>query len=99
MLPSHHELLQQVALFRNVLPGTLQAIQKMSTARAVEEDSFFFHQEDEATHLYVLTGGRVKLHQVTVDGQQVALRMIAPGMMFGGIALLQPGKGYPASAQ
>jgi CRP-like cAMP-binding protein len=98
MLPPHQELIQQVALFRGALPGTLEAIRAMSTPRAVEEDSFFFQQEDPATHLYVLTNGRVKLHQVTVDGQQVALRVITPGMLFGGIAILQPDSGYPASA-
>jgi CRP-like cAMP-binding protein len=98
MLPAHQELLQQVALFRKVLPGTLEAILAMSMPRAVEEDSFFFQQEDPSTYLYVLTSGRVKLHQVTVDGQQVALRVIMPGMLFGGIAILQPGSGYPASA-
>jgi len=99
MSPSRLELLQQVALFQGVQHPTLEAIQALSTPRAVEEDSFFFHEGDPATNLYVLTDGRVKMTQVTVDGQQVALRMIAPGMMFGGAAILNSDHGYPASAQ
>jgi CRP-like cAMP-binding protein len=99
MSPGSLELLQQVALFQRVRPATLEAIQAMSTPRTVEEDSYFFHEGDPATHLYVLADGRVKMSQVTVDGQQVALRMIAPGMMFGGAAILNPDHGYPASAQ
>ncbi len=99
MSPGSLELLQQVALFQRVGRATLDAIQATSTPRAVEEDSFFFHEEDPATHLYVLTHGRVKMSQVTVDGQQVALRMIVPGMMFGGVAILSADSRYPASAQ
>jgi CRP-like cAMP-binding protein len=99
MSPDRLALLQQVVLFQGVQRPTLEAIQALSTPRAAEEDSFFFHEGDPATHLYVLTDGRVKLSQVTVDGQQVALRMIAPGMLFGGVAILNPERGYPASAQ
>jgi CRP-like cAMP-binding protein len=99
MTAGDKELLDKVALFHKVQPATLEAIRTTGIPRSVEEDSFYFHQEDPATHVYVLTSGRVKLHQVTIDGQQVALRVIAPGMMFGGIALLQPGSGYPAAAQ
>lgn len=102
MLASNLDLLRRVALFQNAQPGTLEAIDQLSIPRRVEQDSFFFQQEDPATHLYVLTGGRVKLSQVTVDGQQVTLRMIVPPMMFGAVAMLgkdSQGEGYPASAQ
>lgn len=100
------ELLRRVALFQSAQPTTLEAIARLSTPRAVEQDSYFFMQEDPASHLYVLTRGRVKLLQVTLDGQQVALRMITPSMMFGAVAILarrsgtieRAGDGYPASA-
>lgn len=71
----------------------------LSQLRAVEEGSFFFMQGDEARHMYVLTQGRIKLTQVSTDGQQVGLRMIVPPQMFAGIAILNPQKGYPVSAE
>jgi CRP-like cAMP-binding protein len=37
--------------------------------------------------------------QYTPNGQQIALRMITPGETYGGIALLNPAAGYPATAQ
>ena len=106
MPSSNIALLRQVALFQQVSEGTLEAIDRLSTPRLVESDSYFFHQEDPATHLYILTQGRVKLHQVTLDGQQVTLRMITPIMTFGAVAILKSDPvaqdglpaGYPASA-
>jgi CRP-like cAMP-binding protein len=65
----------------------------------VEEDGFFFQQGDPAGRLYVLTTGRVRLTQVSLDGQLVILRLIIPGQMFGAIGLAQAGADYPISAQ
>jgi CRP/FNR family transcriptional regulator, nitrogen oxide reductase regulator len=48
--------------------------------------------------VYVLHLGRVKLTQSTPEGQQVLLRFIGPGEMFGPTAVLQ-GQPYPVSAQ
>jgi CRP-like cAMP-binding protein len=65
----------------------------------VEEGSFFFMQGDEARHMYILTGGQTKLTQLSPDGQQVIIRVMSPGQMFAGIAILNPQKGYPVSAE
>ena len=37
--------------------------------------------------------------QLTPSGQQITLRMMTPGQTFGGIAMLNPKAGYPATAQ
>jgi CRP/FNR family transcriptional regulator, nitrogen oxide reductase regulator len=91
--------LQQVALFQDVPVPVLEQIAAISMSRAVEEGGFFFLQGDESRYLYVLTAGRVKLTQTTVDGQQVAMRMIGPGEMFAGTAILGRGSGYPVTAE
>ena len=56
-------------------------------------------QGDEVRHMYVLTAGQVKLTQLSPDGQQVVMRMVAPAQMFAGIAILRSKKGYPVSAE
>ena len=91
--------LQSVDLFHNLPEAALKELAALSQPRAVEEGSFFFMQGDEARHMYVLTQGRVKLTQVSVDGQQVGMRMVVPPQMFAGVALLNPQKGYPVSAE
>jgi CRP-like cAMP-binding protein len=37
--------------------------------------------------------------QITPNGQQITLRIMTPGQTYGGIALLNPHAGYPATAQ
>lgn len=96
---SYIAFLQKVSLFDSLPESALKEIAALSRPRAVEEGSFFFMQGDEARHMYVLTRGRVKLTQVSADGQQVVLHMVVPNQMFAGIAILSPVKGYPVSAE
>lgn len=92
-------LLSRSSLFRDAQPGLLQTILERSLQRSVETGSYFFLQGDPATHAYVLVAGRVKMLQITPNGQQIILRIMTPGQTFGGIAMLNPPDGYPATAQ
>lgn len=55
-------------------------------------------QGDPAVYAYVLLQGRVKMAQITPSGQQITMRIMLPGDTFGGVALLSPQAGYPATA-
>ena len=90
---------RQSSLFQNIGPQALDTALALGISRSVEENGFFFMQGDPATHAYILLQGRVKMLQVTPNGQQITLRIMTPGQTYGGIALLQPSSGYPASAQ
>jgi CRP-like cAMP-binding protein len=91
--------LQRVALFQKFTPSELSEILELGHMRRIEEGGFFFHQGDQADHIYVLTDGRVHLGQVTPDGQQIILRVITPGRMFGAVGVAIPGSVCPAAAQ
>lgn len=93
------EFLRSVALFESLPDPALEELFATAHPRTVEAGGFFFMQGDEARHMYVLTQGRVKLTQVSAEGQQVGMRMVAAGQMFAGIAILSPKKGYPVSAE
>ena len=93
------ELVRQSSLFGEVSPNGFTQIMETGVSRSIEEDGFFFMQGDPATHAYVLVEGRVKMIQITPNGQQIALRIMTPGQTYGGIALLNPQAGYPATAQ
>ena len=89
----------QSSLMQNISPdGFDQAIQ-IGSLRSVTQNGFFFMQGDEATHAYVLIKGLVKMLQLTPTGTQITLRMMTPSQTFGGIAILNPKTGYPATAQ
>ncbi len=93
------DLLRKAAIFRDCSPDQLSGFLDAGTLRAVEEDGFFFLQGDPAGRLYVLVQGRGRLTQVTPDGQQIALRLLVPGQMFGAIGLTDGQAAYPVSAQ
>jgi CRP-like cAMP-binding protein len=93
------EFIRQSNLFKDVHPDVFAQVMEAGVLRSVEEDGFFFMQADPATHAYVLVEGRVKMIQITPNGQQITLRIMTPGQTYGGIALLNPHAGYPATAQ
>jgi CRP-like cAMP-binding protein len=93
------QILRSSSLFKDVSPQSFEQVQEMGLLRSVEEDGFFFMQTDPATHAYVLVEGRVRMIQITPNGQQITLRILTPGQTYGGIALLNPAEGYPAAAQ
>jgi len=93
------DLVRQSSLFKEVSPDGFKQVMETGVLRSIEEDGFFFLQGDPATHAYVLVEGRVKMIQITPNGQQITLRIMTPGQTYGGIALLNPRAGYPATAQ
>ena len=93
------ELVRRSSLFKDIRSDVFVQVLDASVPRSVEEDGFFFLQGDSATHAYVLVEGRVKMIQITPNGQQITMRIMTPGQTYGGIALLNPRAGYPATAQ
>lgn len=86
-------------LFRDVSSQGFDQVLGSGILRSVEGGGFYFMQGDPAAHAYVLISGRVKMVQIAPSGQQITLRIMTPGQTFGGIAILQPKAGYPATAQ
>jgi CRP/FNR family transcriptional regulator, nitrogen oxide reductase regulator len=98
MNSAFHELARQSSLFQDLDPIVFEQVMTCSFERSVEEGGYYFMQGDPATHAYVLAQGRVKMIQITPSGQQITLRMMTPGQTYGGIAMLNPQAGYPATA-
>ena len=98
MVPVAPVAIAQCALFAGLPAADLQDIIAAGRAYEVAQGDFFFHQGEESTMLYVIASGRVKLSQVTVDGQQVIVNYFGPGEGLGIIMALneQP---YPLSAE
>lgn len=85
-------------LFHGIEPRDIGFIAALAQRRHVARRAFFFHQGDPASGLHVLLQGRVKLVQTTPEGHQVVVRIVGPGDMFAGVALLGDAV-YPASAE
>jgi CRP-like cAMP-binding protein len=99
--PETSEIAQRLAhvpLFEGLPAATLQRIVSLAHAKPLETGQLFFSEGDQAEAFFVLTSGRVKLTQVTPEGHQVVLRLIAPGDAFGGVGAFGE-LTYPVSAE
>jgi CRP-like cAMP-binding protein len=66
-------------------------------ARHVAAGHAVFEQGQPATHFFLLLLGRLKVHQVTPDGQQIIVRMVEPGDLCGMARAMQRTE-YPGTA-
>lgn len=98
MIPIDRNLLKEFALFAKMGAGELDNILSGVTSRLLGRDEVVFKQGDPARSFYILLHGRLKVSQVTVDGQQVIVRIINPGDLFG-IAKALSRDSYPATAK
>jgi CRP-like cAMP-binding protein len=90
-------LVSGLPLFAGLSADDLDAILKEARAVRVPKNSAVFEQGAEASTFFVLLHGHLRVVKVTPDGQQVVVRYITPGEVFGiGIALGLAV--YPASA-
>ena len=93
--PTH--LLASIEFFSNLSFHELDEIASTATHRDYDKDIYLFHQGDPAKRFHVLVAGKVKLTQLTEDGQQVILRYVTPGEAFAVIAVLSKAP-YPVTA-
>lgn len=98
MTPTDAALLQKIPLFNGLSDADLKDIQEEARAMAFEEGSFLFYQDDPAERLFIIKSGRVKLYQLSDDGQQVLMQVMTPGMLFAAIGMVE-GALYPVSAE
>jgi CRP/FNR family transcriptional regulator, nitrogen oxide reductase regulator len=90
--------LKNSGLFEGLDGEALQAVYAVRKEERHGPGEFFFFQGDPADAVYILAEGQVKLLQLTPDGQQVILRMIAPYTLFGVVGTVK-NAAYPVTAE
>ncbi len=90
--------LLHVPLFEGLSLDPLAQIVSLSYPKHANAGDVFFNEGDQADAFLVLMAGRVKLTQLTPDGQQIVLRLIGPGDAFGGVGAFGDPT-YPVSAE
>lgn len=98
MIPINRLLLREFPLFASMGDKELENILKGSGNSLLGPNETAFRQGDPADSFFVLLHGRLKVSQVTADGQQVIVRIINPGDLFGIARALQRDT-YPATAK
>lgn len=82
------EAIQQTPLFRELRTEDLAVIVQAAALRSLKKGTVVYRQGQPATFLFVIARGRVKMCQVTADGQENATSFLGAGQMFGGPAML-----------
>lgn len=90
--------LHDIPLFTDLSPEALREVYQLCREEKRSTGEFFFLQGNPADTVYALVEGRVKLGQVTADGQQITMRIIGPWILFGLVAAVQDSV-YPVSAE
>ena len=92
------EYLKSLDMFDHVESNQFDRILEDSHTVTFQQDEILFIQGDPANVFYVLIEGRIKLSQLTPEGDQVTLHYLGPGEAFGIIAVLRE-INYPVTAQ
>lgn len=90
--------LRNFSLFLGLSDDELSSILDLAISRTVKKGSCVFEQGAPASHFYFLKSGRIKVTQVTEDGQQIIVRVVHPGDMFG-FAKALARKDYPGTSR
>lgn len=90
-------LVRSFSLFSKMQDSDLDGLLARATPRRVAVGETVFDQGGVAAHFYMLLHGRLKVTQVTEDGQQIIVRVVNPGDLFGFARALQRSD-YPGTA-
>lgn len=82
-------------LFQAMTEDELDATLKFAVERHWTKGGSIFQKGDDGSSLMAVLKGRVKISAVSAEGKEVTLNVIAPGNIFGEIAMLD---GNPRSA-
>lgn len=93
-----NSLVRKLPLFREMGEADLTRLMARATSRLVPQGSIVFEQGADAVAFYLLLHGRLKVTQVTADGQQVIMRVVHPGDLFG-FARALARHDYPGTAR
>src|SRR5512147_1871569 len=92
------KLFQTIPLFAGLSLRELELVGDESRRQSFAAGRYLFYEADPAARIYTLLSGRIKLTQVTPDGQQVILHYVTAGEAFAVVAVLSE-VSYPVSAQ
>lgn len=88
--------MRALPLFAKMSDSDLDRMLARATLRRVALGEAVFEQGQKADRFFLLLHGRLKVTQVTSDGQQIIVRMVHPGDLFGFAKALQR-EDYPGT--
>ena len=92
------EQISGIPLFRGLTPKHYDELAMILVDQVVPRGQMIFSQGDEATGLYVVISGRVKIFKLSLEGKEQILHLFGTGEPIGEVAVFGGGK-FPAYAE
>jgi CRP/FNR family transcriptional regulator, nitrogen oxide reductase regulator len=89
--------LQNAAIFEGLSAQELDLVVSQASIKAIPKGASLFRQHEPAREMFLLESGRVRVHEVTVGGRELLVRLVRPGDVFGDKAAIPDAK-YGATA-
>lgn len=96
-MPLDTQLIAGLPVFEGFPPEDLAQVLAESRSIRFVRGAMVFEQGAEANSFFLLLHGRVRAYRLTPDGQQIVVRFVGPGDLFG-IAMAIGSPTYPANA-
>jgi len=97
LTPVDAKALADIALFTALPPAVLEEAAAMARARPLPRGLRIFDQGEPAGRAHALLSGGVRITQAGSDGEEILVRLIGSGEIFGCVPVLTDGL-YPADA-
>jgi CRP/FNR family transcriptional regulator, cyclic AMP receptor protein len=81
-------MLEIVPLFDGLSPEALAKIESRAVARNYPRNAVVISEGDEATSMFIIVTGSVKVYHTEADGKETILNTQGPGQHFGELALV-----------
>jgi len=91
-------LISDLPVFEGLSPEALEDILKRAHARHYAKGVAVFSQNETAHSFFLLLHGRLRVTQVTPHGEQIVVRFVSPGDLFG-VAMALGRSDYPRGPQ
>lgn len=78
---------ESVNLFDVLCPHKTKVMDQKHEFRSFKKDQFIYIPNEEASHIYMIAQGRVKIGHYLDDGQEVVSAILTTGEIFGELAL------------
>lgn len=95
-MPDKLWYLRRLNLFEGMRPEEVEAVSRELRMRTCQPGAPFPTREHD--RVYLLKSGRMRLYQLTVEGQEVTTAVLEPGQLFG-LSSLMGGDGWATEAE
>lgn len=96
-MPLDKSLIATLPLFQGFAPAALEEILVHARSQRFIKNSHVFEQGAPAESFFLLLHGRVRAYKISPSGEQIVIRYVGPGELFG-VANAIGAKVYPAHA-